>query len=52
MSREEIHKLLDKVLDTGYCGEFVLNCFKGSISNIQLGQTVKNVNEVMMVTVG
>lgn len=51
MSREDAHKLLDKVLDVGYCGEFTLNCFKGGIGQVRLDQTIKSANEVMMVTV-
>lgn len=50
MSREEAHKILDKILDFGYCGEFVLNCFKGNVTTIGLNQVVKNPNEVMMVS--
>lgn len=51
MSREEAHKMLDKILDVGYCGEFVLNCFKGNVTTAGLNQVVKSSNEVMMVTV-
>lgn len=49
MSREDAHKILDKVLDAGFCGEIKLNCFRGTVASASLEQSVKNANEVMMV---
>lgn len=50
MSREEAHKILDKVLDAGYCGSLLIKCFKGSAGPVQLvDQTIKGVDEIMLV---
>lgn len=52
MSREEAHKILDKVLDAGYCGDFLVKCFKGSAGPVRLlDQTIKSVDEIIMVTI-
>lgn len=52
MSREEAHKILDRVLDAGYCGDVLIKCFKGSAGPVRLvEQTIKSADDLMMVTV-
>lgn len=52
MHREEAHKILDKVLDSGYCGKLLISCFKGTAGVVQLvEQTVKSTDEIVLVAV-
>lgn len=49
MSREEAHKLLDRLFDLGYTGLFSFNFFKGSITNTEAKLTgIKNAAQFMI----
>lgn len=53
MSREEAHKILDKLIDFGYCGQVVFPLFKKTVGAAKLvDQTIKSADELMMVTIG
>lgn len=49
MSREEAHKLLDKLFDMKYSGSFIINFFKGGVSNIEVKQSVKACEQMVLV---
>lgn len=51
MSREDAHKMLDKVLVAGYCGKIIFDCFKGNVTMTELDQFIKSPNELIMVAV-
>lgn len=50
MSRTEAHEMLDKVLNSGYCGEFIFHCFKGGVSQAESGRQIfKTADELMLI---
>lgn len=50
MSRQEAHKLLDKILDAGYCGGIKFTALKGNIASLNLvDQSIKSVDDLLLV---
>lgn len=52
MSREDTHKLIDKLFDMGYCGGCLFNFFKGGITNVEVKQTFKTSAQLVVMAVG
>lgn len=51
MSREDAHKMLDRILDSGYCGDVLINCFKGNAGHFRLiDQVLKKLDDLILKT--
>lgn len=51
MSREEAHKILDKLIDLKYTGSLSLNFFNGGITATEAKYGIKTVEQLITVAI-